>query len=84
MKIKIGNPVLSFLGKFTLELYLIHGIFIHMFGYYMINEGVKPVYYIKNVTLFVLVILALAIPISYAVSLLDKKVGKLLRPKKKD
>ena len=84
MKIKIGNPVLSFLGKFTLELYLIHGIFIHMFGYYMINEGVKPVYYIKNVTLFVLVILALSIPISYAVSLLDKKVGKLLRPKKKD
>lgn len=82
MKIKIGNPILSFLGKFTLELYLVHGIFIHMFGYYMIREGVKPVYYIKNVSLFVLVVLVLSIPISYALSLLDKKIGKLLKPKK--
>ncbi len=81
MKIRIGNPVLSFLGKFTLELYLIHGVFIHMFGYYMIKEGVAPVHYIANVPLFVLVVLALSIPVSFAVSLLDKKVGKALRPK---
>ncbi len=81
MKIRIGNPVLSFLGKFTLELYLIHGVFIHMFGYYMIKEGVAPVYYIANVPLFVLVVLALSIPLSFAVSLLDKKIGKALRPK---
>ena len=81
MKLKIGNPVLSFLGKFTLELYLIHGIFIHMFGFFMINDGVKPVYYIENVPLFVLVVLGLSIPLGYALSLLDKKVGKALRPK---
>ncbi|MCR5847993.1 MAG: acyltransferase family protein [Lachnospiraceae bacterium] len=83
MKIKIGNPLLSFFGKMTLELYLIHGIFIHMFGYYMIRDGVKPIYYIKNVTLFVLVVLALSIPVSYGMSIVDKKVAKLLRPKKK-
>ena len=83
MKIKIGNPILSFFGKFTLELYLIHGIFIHMFSYYMIHEGVKPVYYISSVPLFVLVVLALSVPISFAVSLLDKKVAKALRPKNK-
>jgi fucose 4-O-acetylase-like acetyltransferase len=81
MKLKIGNKVLSFLGKFTLELYLVHGIFIHMFGYKMINDGVKPVYYIENVSLFVLVVLALSIPVSYVLSLLDKKVGKALKPK---
>lgn len=81
MKLKVGNPVLKFFGKFTLELYLIHGIFINMFGYYMIHEGVKPVYYIKNVTLFVFVVLAISIPLSYGMSLLDKKVGKMLRPK---
>ena len=39
MKMKIGNKILSFFGKFTLELYLIHGIFIHMFGFYMIHDG---------------------------------------------
>ena len=82
MKLKIGNKVLSFLGKMTLELYLVHGIFIHMFGYRMIKEGVKPVYYIENVTLFVLVVLALSIPISYALSLLDKKVGRALKSQK--
>lgn len=81
MKLKVGNPVLSFLGKFTLELYLIHGIFIHMFGFFMIKDGIKPVYYIENVPLFVLVVLGLSIPISYGLSLLDKKVGKALRPK---
>ena len=73
--------MLSFLGKFTLELYLIHGIFIHMFGFFMIKDGIKPVYYIENVPLFVLVVLGLSIPISYGLSLLDKKVGKVLRPK---
>lgn len=83
MKLKIGNKVLAFFGTITLELYLIHGIFIHMFSYYMIHEGVKPVYYISNVFLFVLVVLALSVPISYGVSIIDKKVGKALRPKAK-
>ena len=55
-------------------------LFIHLFGYYMIREGVKPVYYIANVPLYVLVVLALAIPTGYALSLLDKKVRNLLRP----
>ena len=82
MKMKVGNPVLRFLGKFTLELYLIHGIFINMFGYCMIKEPALPVYYIKNVPLFVLVVLACSIPVSFGLSIIDKKVGKILRPKK--
>lgn len=82
MKMKVGNPVLRFLGKFTLELYLIHGIFINMFGHCMIKEPALPVYYIKNVPLFVLVVLACSIPVSFGLSLIDKKVGKILRPKK--
>ena len=82
MKLRVGNPVSRFFGKFTLELYLVHGIFIHMFGYYMLREGIKPVYYIKSVPLFTIVVLGLAIPVSFGLSLLDKKVGKMLRPKK--
>ncbi|MBR5659228.1 MAG: hypothetical protein IKX10_07560, partial [Lachnospiraceae bacterium] len=81
LKIKLGNRALSFFGKFTLELYLVHGIFIHMFGFFMIKEGIKPVYYIKDVTLFTLVVFALSIPIAWGLSLLDKKVGKMLRKK---
>ena len=83
MKLRIGNKMLSFLGKFTLELYLTHGIFIHMFGYYMIYEGVKPIHYIENVPLFVLVVMGLSIPAAFILSLIDKQIGKLLRPKNK-
>lgn len=82
LKLKVGNPVLRFFGKMTLELYLIHGMFVHLFAYYIIKEGVKPVCYIDNVALYVLVVVVLSIPVSYAVSLLDKKVGKMLKPKK--
>ena len=82
MKMKVGNPVSRFFGKFTLELYLIHGIFVNMFGFYMIRDNVKPIYYIKSVPLYVLVVLACSIPLSFAMCLLDKKAGKLLRPKK--
>lgn len=82
MKMKIGNKVLGFFGKFTLELYLIHGIFIHMFGYCMIHDGKKPIYYIQNVPLFLLVVLGLSIPLGFGLSIVDKKVGKLMRPKK--
>ncbi|SDI98891.1 Peptidoglycan/LPS O-acetylase OafA/YrhL, contains acyltransferase and SGNH-hydrolase domains [Lachnospiraceae bacterium G41] len=82
MKIKVGNKVLAFFGKFTLELYLVHGIFLHMFGYYMLVQGKKPFFYIENVSLYTLVVFALSIPVSFGISLLDKQVGKLLRPKK--
>ena len=81
MKIRIGNRCLRFLGKFTLELYLVHGIFIHMFGYYMIKERVKPVYYISDVTLFTLTVLACSIIPTILIGILDKKAAKLLRPK---
>ena len=83
MKIKVGNPVLRFFGKLTLELYLVHGIFVNLFGYYMIQEPTKPVYYIKSVPLYVLVVFACSIPVSFGLSILDKKVGKALRPKNK-
>ena len=55
--------------------------FIHMFGFYMLVQGVNPVYYIENVPLFVLVVLGLSIPVSYLISRLDKKVGKVIRGK---
>ena len=83
MKLKVGNKVTGFLGKFTLELYLVHGIFIHMFGFYMIHDRIKPVYYIENVPLFVLVVIGFSIPVSFALSKLDKAVGNAIRPKKK-
>lgn len=61
----ILRKVLSFLGGITLEIYLIHGIFVNSFGPYFISNNVKPYYYIKNIPLYVLVVVALSIPLAF-------------------
>ena len=61
LKIKIGNKVLDFMGKIAFEFYLIHGLFIELFGFNFIDVA-PSLYYIRNVTLFVVVIVALSIP----------------------
>lgn len=61
LKVKIGNKVLNFMGTITLEFYLIHGIYVELFGYSFIDLA-PSLYYIKNVALFVLVIVVLSLP----------------------
>lgn len=73
MKIKIGNRILAFMGTITLEFYLIHGLFIELFGYSFMD--IRPsIYYIKNVALFVLVVTVCALPSAIA---LHKVLGKI-------
>lgn len=76
MKIRIGNPVMRFLQKFTLEFYLVHTLFIQMFGFAFVNDATKPVFYIKNQFLYVLVSLVLTIPIAYGLNLLMTLIWK--------
>ena len=86
LKIKIGNPVLKFLGKMTLELYLVHGIFVHLFSFGLITNDMryKPLKYIKSVPLYILVVLIVSIPVSFVICLLDHKISMLLLKKKKE
>ena len=56
-----GNKVLDFMGKIAFEFYLIHGLFIELFGFNFIDVA-PSLYYIRNVTLFVIVIVVLSIP----------------------
>ena len=79
MKLRVGNMVLSFLGRMTLELYLVHGIFVKLFGYYMAVGSQSPVLYIDNILLYSLVVFALSIPVSYCISILDKRISICLR-----
>jgi len=72
MKVKIGNKALAFFGSFTLELYLMHGLFVQLFGFSFISEKIKPLYYIRNVALYTLVVLVISIPLAYALHLLFK------------
>ena len=61
MKIKFGNRFLDFMGKITLEFYLIHGLFVELFCYAFVGE-MPSLYYIRNSALFILVVFLLAIP----------------------
>ena len=60
MKLKIGNPFLRFMGKITLEFYLIHGLYAELFCYAF--DGSLKSFYIRNNALYVLVVFALSIP----------------------
>ena len=76
LKLKPGNKALAFLGTMTLEIYLVHGIFVEFFGYCFINGSDRRYCYIRNVFLYVLIVLAVSIPVSF----LLKKAGGLLLP----
>ncbi len=57
MKLKLGNGVLAWLGKRSLEFYLMHGAFVELFGYNFLDVG-KSIVYIKDVPLYTAAVLA--------------------------
>ena len=75
LKIHIGNKVLKFMGALTLEFYLIHGLFVELFGFNFLDIGAS-IYYIRNVALYLLVVIVLSVP---AAVLLKKLHSLILR-----
>lgn len=73
LKVKIGNGVLRFMGAITLEFYLVHGLFVELFGFDFL-EVVPSLAFIKNVALYTLVVAACSLPVTLL-------VRKLLHPK---
>ena len=69
MKIKIGNKFLAFMGGLTLEFYLIHGLFVELFGFNFM-DSVKSLYYIKNVALYTIAVFALGLVSAIVLKLL--------------
>ncbi len=83
MKIRIGNKALAFMGTITLEFYLIHGLYVQLFGYCFMDDFILPVYYIKNVALFVLVVLVLALISAFLLHLANKLIIKVVLKQKR-
>ena len=73
MKIRVGNRFLDFMGKITLEFYLIHGLFVELFCFAFVGQ-LKSLYYIKNQLLFVAVVFVLGIIGAYLLAMLTKKL----------
>lgn len=79
MKVKIGNRILGFMGTITLEFYLIHGLYVELFGYSFLDLA-PSLYYIKNVALLVVVVVVLSIPSA----LLLQRLHRLIMGQKAD
>ncbi len=54
------SRVLLFYGGMTLEFYLIHGLFVHLFSYHFFLDSVPAVCYVRNVFLYVVIVFALS------------------------
>ena len=61
MKVRLGNKALKFLGGITLEFYLVHGIFVELFGFNFLDLA-PSLYYIRNVPLYTFAVLGCSIP----------------------
>ncbi len=80
MKVKLGNRVLAFFGGITLEFYLMHGLFVELFGYNF-SDVANSACYIRSVPLYILVVLACSVPAALLFRLAWKGLVKLTAPK---
>ncbi|MBP3542191.1 MAG: acyltransferase [Clostridia bacterium] len=62
LKVKLNNKALRFMGAVTLEFYLIHAIFVDLFGFHYREDVLPNICNIKNVLLYVYVVFATSLP----------------------
>ena len=77
LKLRVGNKALSFLGGMTLELYLVHVIFVELFTEKFIGNC-EPLYFIENQFVYILVILILTLPVAFVVKQLRLKLPAMI------
>lgn len=74
---------LRFLGSMSLEIYMVHVIFVETFGYCFVNMDTGAVLYIENLPLYCLAVLSASILCAWGLMML-KKVMHLFREKIED
>jgi len=80
LKVKIGNKVLGFMGTITLEFYIIHGLFVELFGYDF-ADSVKSLKYIRNPCLHLIVTIVCSVPAAYLLKMWVDLFRKKKTPK---
>ena len=83
MKVRFGNGALVWLGAMSLEFYLMHGLFVEMFGYRFMDAA-KSVVRIKSVPLYTAVVLACSVPAALGFRWLCRKVYGLLTGQRRE
>ncbi len=79
-KVKLGNGLLALMGKVTLSFYLMHGIFVELFGFNFL-DFTRSVVYIKQVPLYMLTVLACSVPATALFHLAWKGLTRLTAPR---
>ena len=70
------------MGGLTLEFYIIHGLFVELFGFNFIDVA-KSLYYIKNVALYTVVVFVLGLGSAILLQMFHNLVlGKCFKKKK--
>ncbi len=77
MKIRLGNKALAWLGAMSLDFYLMHGMFVDMFGFNFADIA-KSAVYIKNVPLYMMAVLGCSIPATILFAIARKRITWLL------
>jgi len=73
LKIKCLGPIVKFLGTITLELYLIHNLFIDLFK--------SPFVYVKSDTLYLYLVILSSVAFAFPLKKLDDYLIKLINGK---
>ena len=76
MKVRFGNPVLKFLGSISLELYLIHNLFLTG-----LRDG--SVFMVKNPGMYIIITILMSVGLATVISGIDKYLIALILKKKK-
>ncbi len=77
MKVKLGNKILAWLGAASLDFYLMHSMFVDMFGYNFADVA-NSAYYIKNVPLYMAAVLACSVAATVLFGAVRKRIVRPL------
>ena len=83
MKVKLGNRAIAWLGGVTLEFYLMHGVFVELFGYSFLDVA-RSLVYIRNLPLFIAAVLACSVAATLVFRWLLRLITDPLTGKKKE
>lgn len=78
MKVRFGNPALKWLGGMTLEFYLMHGLFVELFGFNFLDVT-HSLFYIKNLPVYIAVVLGCSVPAAILFGFIWKRLVRLAR-----
>lgn len=81
LKIQVGNKALAYMGTLTLEFYLLHGLFVQLFGYNFFDDKASKILYIKSLPIYIVVVFALSLACAILLKILLRFLMRFMEKK---